>query len=225
MRFEQYTADAIGRAMGIASVATLPPPTVRSFRVLLKPSYTPEVCLTAIESDSEAIIEVVSLYEMLWHRPFPCVLRSETESLAIEREFFQQLNDLFHDAWNAIHLDARPVVVCDGMGIDMFRRCECNTEKISTYVSGRPLATFLETILPRLHSGFRNRLLRNNLAHCGKYARLELGLETPLHFESPKRYLGVFGVEEDRTEIIRALSNKPESHNKPMHPSGGSADS
>ena len=81
MQLEQYTADAICRSMGLDAFAPSGPSCVR---VVLRPSFHPEVCVTVAETagSARARMSVVALTEMLWRQHAPRrlpELREETD--------------------------------------------------------------------------------------------------------------------------------------------------
>lgn len=69
MDLDDYTPDAICKAMGLPSFAE--DPALREhtdcLRVLFRPSFHPEVCVTCWPEQNGLAIQTTALLQMLWH--------------------------------------------------------------------------------------------------------------------------------------------------------------
>src|SRR6185312_60388 len=101
LSFEEYTADAICRAMNLPGFIE-PGWTERehpTLRVVLKPSFHPEVCLTISRTDNGASISVIALAEQFWAKGAAAEIRSSREEISISPETFEGWLKLFNKTY------------------------------------------------------------------------------------------------------------------------------
>lgn len=77
MQHEQYTDDAIGQAMNLPGF--IPTDSGPIMRLLFKPSFHPEMCVTIASSQ----IQIIALQTQLWGQPDFCLLPFNIETIAI----------------------------------------------------------------------------------------------------------------------------------------------
>src|SRR5689334_5590084 len=118
MRVEQYTPDAICQALGLGPFA-LEPMTNLAFRLLLTPSFSPELCVTLTTDGSKSAVDIRTFATQFWHAESPSsppptfVERIETDIVPAE-----QLAVRFLQIAPQIGDEARALaVICDGMGV------------------------------------------------------------------------------------------------------------
>ncbi|KYF50419.1 hypothetical protein BE04_26595 [Sorangium cellulosum] len=70
MLTERYTADAICNAMGLPAFID-PGLSLPALRLLLMPSFDPEVCITLTGAAGDERLSVVALTESLWQQAAP----------------------------------------------------------------------------------------------------------------------------------------------------------
>lgn len=172
----QYTPDAICRSMGLAAFVE-PRWSLVTLRLLLKPSFDPEVCLTLSGPGEVAQLSVVALGEMLWRQPAPCVLPAWREQVPVPALAFSEAVAGFNAALAAdrqaegrmVCVDGMPVAACllSGAGLEQFA-CSPYRPAVSAFVSSLVRLAWRSCQLAGV---------RNALAACGRYVDLELPRE------------------------------------------------
>jgi hypothetical protein len=204
VNLEQYTADAVCRAMGIPRFADTT--DLRNddttMRIVLRPSFTPEVCLTLTDGTAA----VSTLYEMLWHQPIPCTLPSVQQSFLITADQQSSFAKSLRDAVHEIRKDERMVIICDGMSFDAAWYNDGSIDQVSTHVTGQHVEHLISSLIQFAFAGANHDLIRNNLANCGRYVGLDLPIEKTMFDTSKKMNIGVFGTPDDRADLIRRIS-------------------
>src|SRR6185312_5642007 len=97
LSFEEYTADAICRAMNLPCFIE---PAWRerehsTLRVVLKPSLHPEVCITISRTENSASISIVTLAEQFWAKGSAAEIKNSREEISISTETFESWLKLF----------------------------------------------------------------------------------------------------------------------------------
>ncbi|MCB0909967.1 MAG: hypothetical protein KDB63_22955 [Nocardioidaceae bacterium] len=204
MNLEQYTADAVCRAMGIPRFADTT--DLRNddaaMRIVLRPSFTPEVCLTL----TGCTATVSTLYEMLWHQPFPCTLPAVQQSFPITADQQSSFARSLRHAVQEIRNDERMVIICDGMSFDAAWYNGGSIDQVSTHVTGQHVEHFISSLIQFAFAGANLDLIRNNLANCGRYVGLDLPIQKTMFDTSQKMNIGVFGRPNDRDDLMRRIS-------------------
>lgn len=172
MELYEYTPDAICRAMSIAEFADRDVLSAdpAALRLLLKPSFSPELCITVVDS----ALVVTTLREMLWHRPHPCVLPSVAQRVAVDEEFLSRLGSLFAAARHEIEHGSGPVLLLDGMHMDAVWPDGAELRELSVGVADEAVEVFLAFILQRAFHELTHPLVLRNLQECALHANLEL---------------------------------------------------
>jgi hypothetical protein len=200
MDVSQYTPDAICRSMGLTAFVE-PGWSPVTLRLLLKPSFDPEVCVTLTDSGEPARLSVVALSEMLGRQPAPCVLRAWREQVAMPSSAFGEAVAGFGAALAAerqtegrmVCLDGMPVAGCllSGAGLEQFA--------CSPY---RPaVSAFLSSLVQVAWESCRRAGVRNALAACGRYVGLDLPRESVPPVPELFR-VAVLGMPEARAEYF-----------------------
>lgn len=204
VNLDQYTADAVCRAMGIPRFADTRDlgNGDAAMRIVLRPSFTPEVCLTF----TDCTATVSTLYEMLWHQPVPCTLPSVKQSFPVIAERQASFAQLLRHAVHEIRNDDRMVIICDGMSFDVVWYNDGSIDQVSTHVIGQHVEHFISAIIQFAFTAANDDLIRNNLANCGRYVDLDLPVEKTMFETSKKMNIGVFGTPDDRDDLIRRIS-------------------
>src|SRR5436305_14108874 len=115
MDLKQYPPDVICRSMGLPAFVE-PGWSSPTLRLLLKPSFDPEVCLT-LTGGADARLSEVALAEMLWRQPAPCALPTWSEQVTAPASMISELVADFGAAL-AAERDPKGRMVCvDGMPV------------------------------------------------------------------------------------------------------------
>jgi len=204
VQLAQYTADAICRSMGLDAFEPAGSPCVR---VLLKPSFHPEVCVTVAGATEagRARLSVVALSEMLWRQPFPRRLPELREEVGVPAELFTEAVAGFTAAFADRERDGRRVCL-DGMGVECCRLAAGVAERFAEHVSRPAVSEFVRQLVWWSWVACRVPGVRNALAGCARY----LGAEYPRQSDPERPPAGgllVLGTPEARAGYFEALRN------------------
>lgn len=206
MRLEQYTADAICRSMGLdAFEPTGPSPAVR---VLLKPSFHPEVCLTLTpDADpTRACLSVVALTESFWRQQAPRRLPELREEIAVPADVYSEAVTGLASALADRDRGDRMICV-DGMGIECCHVSTDGIERFAEHVYRSTLSTFLDRLIWVAWTACRVTGVRNALADCAWY----LGKDYPRESDPerpPVRRVLILGEPDARAEYFELLRSR-----------------
>ncbi len=201
-----YTPDAICHSMGLPAFIEpeWSPPTLR---LLLKPSFDPEVCITLAGPADNAQLSVVALTEMLWRQPGLCVLAARRERADLPAPLFDQAIAGFDGALAAdrlsdermMCLDGMPVAACllTGVGLEQFA-CSPYRPEVSEFVASLTLMAW---------ENCRTAGVRNALAACGRYVGLDLPQE-PVPPTPELACVAVIGTPDARAEFFGQLQQR-----------------
>lgn len=200
-QFEQYTADAICQSMGIGPFID---PSwcrdVRVIRLLLKPSFDPEVCLTITEAGGVVSLTTSVLAEMLWRQDYPCRLPTYNDHTELS---LAQFTCLAHHHHQAMTDSAAQRSVCiDGIGMHCVWTTAHGYDQLQSHIVRKALRTFVAAMIDQAWLASTNLYLRNGLAECARY----IGVEYPLDPIPPKPTqirLAVFGAPDEVKDYFR----------------------
>lgn len=203
MQLNQYTADAICHSMCIGPFVD---PSWNSetlaIRLLLKPSFHPEACITIAKRESTGSLAVTVLAEMLWRQDVPCRLPAYHDNCELTTAQFTRLAHYHHEA--ATDANARRTVCLDGMGINCAWTACNGCDQFQSHVVDDSLRVFVAQMIDHAWHASTNAGVRNGLAECARY----VGAEYPVDPVPPKPTLfrlGVFGTADDVDEYFRVL--------------------
>lgn len=198
MQPDAYTNDAICSATGIGRFE--PEGVDQVVRLLLKPSFHPEACITL----EPAQVRVVALQTMLWQQPVPCRMPNYAETFAIQRELFDRAVAAF-EAASAENTRLPASVAVDGMQVSALR---INGSYRSTF-AGQPIrpaqSGFVAMVVQMGLDRVGSVSLRNRLAQCGRYVDNNFELEPEPERLKPTRLL-VLGEPQERDSYFAALN-------------------
>lgn len=205
MQLSAYTPDAICQSMGLPGFIEKkwPAPTLR---LLLKPSFHPEVCLTLSQS-AKTRLSVIAFEQSLWKQPAPCALATWREENSVADETFARLVTAFHAGWAAEkHLEGR-MVCLDGMPI-----CAClshanDSLQLDTHPYRPEVRGFVSSFIALAAECCRYSRVRNALADCGDYVGLKLQ-RSSLPPSQPLYRIAVLGDSEERADYLRQLPTR-----------------
>lgn len=209
---EDYTPETICQAMGISPFD--PGPGFHSwiFRIVLKPSFDREVCITAtVEPDGQAVISIVALVDQLWPRDFYGGLeRTWTDSLKLDTEATARLRDGARLALRNAPASGRCL---DGMAFSSLVRDEGLHHRLSGNVClCRGIEDMLRAWLPHLHASIGDQGTRFAVARIASYVGLPLDPGKLPAAANPEIKVAVLGCDNDRHEVIAALQGMPRRH-------------
>lgn len=117
MLTEQYTSDAICQSMGLPAFLerdlALP-----ALRLLLKPSFDPEVCITLTGPTESARMSVIALNESFWRQPALCRLSAWREQIDVPASALADILARFDAALASDREVAGEMVCIDGMPVE-----------------------------------------------------------------------------------------------------------
>jgi len=209
MRTEDYTSENICQCMGLAGFAV-----DESFvngdavRLLLTPSFHPEVCITLVRSQANAKLSVVAAREMVWHQFEPAPMLSDRDDAVVPVELFSDIASAFQEIGkksigSGIAIDGMPIeVVVIRNGVPELRLAH-NVGRQSE------MQGIVAQVISVAWHGVQNAWCKIALANAARYAGLELPF-TPEPERKPVIETLVLGAENDRLDILEALKKHHE---------------
>jgi hypothetical protein len=204
MNLDQYTNDAICRSMGAPGFVEpgWSPPTLR---LLLKPSFHPEVCVTVTGSDGG--LSVVALAESFWRQAVPCELPTFRERLFLAAPV---VGRWFSDFSVALAADRDPegrLVCLDGMGVACCPLDPSGVEQLDCHPYRPAVSRFASSVILAAWQSCGDAGVRNALAACSEYVRLKLPREPEI--VPPKLFrIGVLGTPDNRADFLKQLQQR-----------------
>lgn len=163
MKIEQYTDDAVCFAMGLVQFAPNTPGDV--LRLVCRPSFHPEICVTVTPAEFVA----VALRSSLWQEPVPARMPEISERVPVAPGVFEALRAAFDEALAESRLPPRRVVLCDGMTASAMCTQGGRTDLYSGHAVNDAERRFVKDLLSVALSCVRSTPLRNRLSWCGWY--------------------------------------------------------
>lgn len=168
-------------------------------RILLKPSFHPETCLTFADGQ----VSVVSARTMIWHQFEPAPMLTDRAEGAIPADVFSRL---LASMVPVTRPGAVPGIMIDGMPSELLHfQHGAITLKVGGNAAGRgDFSAFLALAIATAWECISNPYCRNSLAEAAKY----VGQSLPREHEparKPTIETIVLGPEEDRAELLEAL--------------------
>lgn len=200
MKPEAYNADTICFAMGLGGFKPGVPEEGWVARMLLTPSFHPEVCLTIRSEDRHCLVEVRVAQAQIWRAgPLPQATRAGSTRLdeGMTRWLYQRL------------AEPRPgregqTLILDGMGLATIIRTADASHESNGHVS-QPEFAWLGELLTVLHRVLHDSGCLRGLANAGHYVGLDLPVPEASAEQPPVR-LGVLGTSMDRWELASAIA-------------------
>jgi hypothetical protein len=204
MNFDQYTNDAICRAMGRPAFVE-PAWSPRTLRLLLKPSFHSEVCVTIAVNDCG--MSVVAFAEGFGRQSVPCELPTFREHGLLAASVVEQLVANFNAALAADRNREGRMVCIDGMGVACCLVDPNGVEQFSCHPYRPEVARFVSSCIQAAWQECRNPGVRNALAACGDYVGLKLPRDPEV--VPPKLFrIGVLGTPHDRADFLKQLHER-----------------
>jgi len=203
MQLEQYTPDAICNAMCIGPLVD--PSWGRrtlAIRLLFKPSFHPEACITITQSNDDATLSVSVLAEMLWQQDYPCRLPAFHDDVALTQAQFTRLAHYHHEA--VTDPAAQRTACLDGMGVNCAWTTAEGHNQLQSHIVDNSLRAFAAQMIDQAWQASANAGVRNGLAECARYVGAECPLD-PVRLKPTLFRVGVFGTPDDVDDYFRAL--------------------
>lgn len=208
MLTEQYTADAICNAMGLPAFIErgLPLPALR---LLLMPSFEPEVCITLTGAAGDARMSVIALTESFWRQPAPCRLSAWRELTEVSASAIADSLADFAAALAATREEAGRMVCIDGMPVEGCHMIETGVERIACHPYRPAVSGFVSKLIRLAWESCSGAGVRNGLAACARY----VGTNFPLAELEPaveRSRVLILGNADDRADLLEQLARHGE---------------
>jgi hypothetical protein len=200
MQTAEYTADAICRALGLPALQESGASWCA--RLLLKPSFDPELCITFAKRDDGCVAEVRASHEHLWalHGWRGVQERFALEEVAAPCEIVEQLLDE-----PSVPQDYERTITIDGMPTELVVRRPSKVFSRTVEASSDPiLRQTLPVLLTALHSAARDPACLLSISRVARYVGTRLSAPVPLA-EPTTLSIAVLGDPSDRSELRAAL--------------------
>lgn len=202
----QYTADAICYAMGLPAFVErgLPLPALR---LLLMPSFDPEVCITLTGGAGTAHLSVVALTESLWRQPALLRLSGWRERVEITTSAFTESLADFAAAVAADREETGRMVCIDGMPVEGCHITSGGVERIACHPYRPAVSGFVSKLIRLAWESCSGAGVRNGLAACARYVGASFPQEALAPVVERSRVL-ILGTSEDRADLLEQLGKR-----------------
>ena len=205
MKLEDYTTDAICRAMLLSGfiVDSWIQSDLSVLRLVLTPSFSPEVCLTLTHRDDQTLISVEAFVEQFWPLRSPAQYPPcNSENVICESRVFDQIVRFFEVAEEESKREPNGVCL-DGMGIEACLVLKKSLRRFKFHMGiNKEVGEFVDRTIAVAWTGCQDPQIRNALAHCS------WGQKYPLDKIPEKRpvtKLAVLGAPSERNEYFEKL--------------------
>jgi len=218
MQLANYTSENICLALGMEGFANdwHLANADESIRVLLMPSFHPEVCVSFLKKGDSVSVTVQSAGQQIWHQEWPTPKLTAIDSAAgsISLDGYFTLVESFEAAANPP--DGPRFFVLDGMPThSIHRRAGERVLDISKNASAEPTyRKFIWHVVSVAWEGILDPRVRNALREAGLYANVALPAQE-VSPPKPEVRMVVLGQESETAGILATL----ERHHK--HPKTG----
>jgi len=203
-----YTSENICRALGLGGFANdwQLAEADECIRVLLKPSFDREVCISVLRKAGTVSVSVVAAVSQIWRQdwPVPQLTQVEQEVGIFSELQFTRLSSLLNLA--AEPTQASRFVVIDGMQAHTVLRAGREGKlNLNQNVAGDAnYGSFVAETIKQAHSVIGSSSIRNALADAGSY----VGLRIPLEVVPPAKDVVqtlILGSQEETAQLLEAL--------------------
>jgi hypothetical protein len=206
MKTDAYTPDAICRSLGIGpfnETWTRGRP-LSQFRLLLCPSFDPEVFLSVEEVNGKLFASVNIARTHIWRLSQPGTVTCDRATTELVNLTF---NDLEQEFRSALADNAQAVVVIDGMRMHAVLHMYSRVIQIDDNPgTGSALGRFVATLIDRVYTATENVRCRNGLARAGRYVGLKLAMEPEAELPEVTTMV-VLGTAEEQEDMLSALAS------------------
>ncbi len=206
-----YTSENICRALGLGGFANdwQLAESDECIRVLLKPSFHREICISFLRKAGDVSVSVVAAVSQVWLQdwPVPQLTPVEQESEIFPEPEFARLLSLLNSAVEP-NMGKRFVVI-DGMTAhSVHRKDRAGRVNVDQNVSSEEkYLSFVAETIKQTHSAIKNPSIRNALADAGRYARLQIPVEAVPPPKDQIRTI-VLGSQDETAQLLEALRKR-----------------
>lgn len=214
MRTEDYTPDAICGALGIGAFGepfSQGRPN-KLFRLLLCPSFAPELSITLTEmlpvrgqgcAAKKTVLSIAASRTQIWQMAAPGLVTVDRAEYEIDALTLQDVELKFRAA---LAMPTKSVVIADGMPMHAIWRDFASSILVSDNpAKGSAFGQFVAGILSIAFSVSENMLCRNAVAVAGRYVGLDLPFEERAASEQSAQ-LTIIGVPHEQNELLAAIA-------------------
>jgi hypothetical protein len=195
-----YTPDSICLAMGLLSFKPGAPESGWVARVLLTPSFDPELCFTVQSQGERCSVEIRVPHAQVFSTRLAPQATWTARAMLDESTalwLYQRLEEPRPTP------DGRRLIV-DGMGFAAILRTSNRCQQIAGHVYD-PACEWIADLLKALHGATSEPGCQRGIARAGWYVGLDLSLPEP-PVEPRTLRIGMLGVPAEREELAAALA-------------------
>ena len=208
-----YTSENICRALGLGGFANdwQLAQSDECIRVLLKPSFHREVCISVLSKEGKVSVVVIAALSQIWLQdwPMPQSTKVEQDAGILSAVQFSRLFSLLSSA--AEPKQQAGFVILDGMPAHAVLRADREGKfNIDKNVGcDASYKSFIAEVIAQAHSAIGSPSIRNALADAGNYAGLRIPSEVTPPAKDAVRTL-VLGEPEQTALLLGALRKQHE---------------
>lgn len=209
MNFSDYTEDRICQEFGFPNFASDPflVNSLLSLRLLLRPSFDAEVCISLVICGPTATLQIAAFAEAYQYQPSPAWHPAvDLESCEVPLESTQTLIVSAEEALR--NLPKRGLDVCDGMGFSLV----ILKKGWPSFFKGNAGTTHLQPIIAPLILLALEYVQKSLCTHAVRQAGFYVGLNVePRRISEPfpSNKLLILGTPAESQEVIQALRKVP----------------
>jgi len=218
MQLEDYTADSICHSMSLPGFVEQPwlqaeKPTLR---VVLTPSFHPELCITLAQRSDSSLLSVVVLLEQFWAQRSLVRLPHEREEVTLPVAASTEILALFSVAHASLDPEKRDICI-DGMGSESCLVTKAGTQRLHSHVfSKAAIGQFVAQLVELAWNSCRRPQVRNALARAASYMDVEYPLlDVPR--EPTITRVAILGTPEARRDYFEMLLRNKRSGAEDAH--------
>jgi hypothetical protein len=210
--FEEYTADAICRAVNLPGFIepAWPEREHPTLRIVLMPSFHPEVCITISCGDKGASVSVIVLAERFWAVGPAAGQVTGREEIPMSTETFVGWLKLFETASALVETKG---ISLDGMTLEWCLVSRHHDQRVKAHVNELRDRSFVAGILDMAWINCKDPRVRNGLSDAASY----IGLKFPRQEVAPDPLasrIAVLGSPEARKEYFEILERAKKARSK-----------
>lgn len=151
----------------------------QALRLLLKPSFDPEVCITLLLSRDSAVAEVRTFDKSFWSMSASAEKpRTFLETVTIPRALFVKIPAKMRHALAEVQEKRKKIAVLDGVGANLMFRSPGEVLELRANVAlSEQLRRLVASVLRHVHAGLPKGECRHALAVAGEYVEISLSAD------------------------------------------------
>jgi hypothetical protein len=216
MNYEDYNADSICRSLGLSSFIDSRWSGEKSsaLRIVLKPSFDPEVVFTLTTDNRWGLMSVVAAKNRIWASKLSSSIKIFEDSFSIKESDFLQFVRAFDEALMESKIPNKRVTL-DGMAIEACSLIDSRIEKFGDHVSTNgAVFEFVVRLIKYAWEACGHPEVKNAVLSVAGYVNLSFPkIEVPATPSKPRVNILVLGTPEGRSSHFNQMEERRKQGN------------